>query len=221
MAAIEVSRAQAVEVDYADFFESIYADAHGDRSRIPWSDGEANPALVAWLNVVAPSLVRCGCRVAVVGCGLGEDARELIARGYDVTAFDVSPTAVEWARSLDPAHEECYQHADLFNPPARWRHRFDLVIEIYTVQSLPPSRRAAVLGAMRELISPHGVALVICRGAAAPTPLEAGPPWPLTERELLDAAAKARLAPAGPIDAFMDDEDPPKLRLRAAFKRGA
>ena len=56
-------------------FEAIYATAGGDASRIPWSDGIPNPALVTWLDTVGPSLVRCGARVAVVGCGLGEDAR--------------------------------------------------------------------------------------------------------------------------------------------------
>ena len=40
-------------------FESIYADAHGDPTHIPWVDLRPHPALVAWLNAVAPSIVRC------------------------------------------------------------------------------------------------------------------------------------------------------------------
>ena len=47
-----------------DYFESIYADAEGDASRIPWEDGHASEALIHWLNTVAPSMVRCGSRVA-------------------------------------------------------------------------------------------------------------------------------------------------------------
>ncbi|MDZ4832086.1 MAG: methyltransferase domain-containing protein, partial [Phycisphaerae bacterium] len=82
-------------------FEAIYRDAQGDPSRVRWEDGRPNPLLVSWLDRDAGDALRTGARVAVVGCGLGNDARELARRGYDVTAFDVSPTAIEWARSID------------------------------------------------------------------------------------------------------------------------
>ena len=39
-----------------DYFESIYAEADGESSRIPWADGQPASALVNWLNAVAPSL---------------------------------------------------------------------------------------------------------------------------------------------------------------------
>ena len=159
-----LTEAPQVGADF-DFFEQIYVEAGGDRALVPWADEEAHPALVSWLNAVAPGLVRCGCRVAVVGCGLGEDARELMRRGYEVTAFDNSATAVAWARSLDTRNSECYHQEDLFALPGRWRHRFDLVVEINTIQALDPARRTETLAAMRELLSPHGFLLVICRGA--------------------------------------------------------
>ena len=41
--------------------------------------------------------MRRGSRV-VVGCGLGDDVAELLSRGYDAVGFDVSPTAIGWAR---------------------------------------------------------------------------------------------------------------------------
>ncbi len=40
--------------DAVAFFDRIYAEADGDTQRIPWSDGRAHPALVRWLDVVAP-----------------------------------------------------------------------------------------------------------------------------------------------------------------------
>ncbi|MHC4946766.1 MAG: class I SAM-dependent methyltransferase [Planctomycetota bacterium] len=202
-----------------DYFESIYVEAHGDRTRIPWADGRPSPALVNWLNAVAPSLVRCGSRVAVVGCGLGDDAREIIRRGYDVTAFDCSHTAVDWARRLDPINADAYLEADLFDPPARWRHRFDLVVEINTLQSLAPDRHLGAMSAIADLVAPHGHLLVIARAGERPAAIEDGPPWPLTEAALVEAAGLAGLAPHGPACVFEDDEDPPVLRLRAAFRR--
>lgn len=205
------------ENDYTSFYESIYVEAHGDQSVIPWGNGAANPALIAWLNVVAPSLIRCGSRVCVIGCGLGEDTRELIHRGFDVTAFDISSAAIDWARSLDSANEACYHVSDLFDSSPRWRHRFDLVVECYTVQSLPPSMWVRAFKAMRELMSPHGYLLVIARGALEEPPLESGPPWPITRTVLMDAAREAGLSLHGHVDQFEDDEVPPVMRLRSTF----
>jgi SAM-dependent methyltransferase len=202
-----------------EYFESIYAGANGQDIAVPWADGRPNPALVTWLNAVAPSLVRCGGRVCVVGCGLGDDARELIRRGYDVTAFDCSKTAVTWAKRLDLENTRCYFQADLFNVPARWKHRFDLVVEIHTIQSLTPDIQPAALSRIGELLSPHGHLLVICRGAEQPPVPGEGPPWALTESLLLDSAEAGGLAPVGPVQSFMDDEVPPVRRMRALFKR--
>jgi SAM-dependent methyltransferase len=200
-------------------FETVYAHADGDPARIPWADQRPHPALVTWLDFVAPSLVRCGSRVVVVGCGLGDDARELIRRGYDVTAFDVSATAVRWAKELDPEHAGCYHRADLFDLPTRWQHRFDLVIEINTVQSLPPSQHASSLMAVSRLAAMRGWVLMICRHGSEVSGLDDGPPWPLTKEQLCSYAAVAGFEPDGSIDVFEDDETPPVTRMRALLRR--
>ena len=202
-----------------DYFESIYADAEGDASRIPWEDGHASDALVNWLNTSAPSIVRCGARVAVAGCGLGDDARALIHRGYEVTAFDCSDTAVHWAQSLDPSNATQYLCADLFDPPQRWRHRFDLAVEVNNLQSLTKELRQQAVAALANLLTPHGRLLVICLGATTPAEFDEGPPWPLTEAELLDATTLAGLVPDSSLSAFSDDNDPSVLWFRAVFRR--
>ena len=203
-----------------DYFESIYADAEGDASRIPWEDGHASDALINWLNTEAPSIIRCGARVAVAGCGLGDDARALIHRGYEVTAFDCSGTAVHWAQSLDPSNATQYLCADLLDPPGRWRHRFDLAVEVNNLQSLTSDLRPQAVAALADLLTPHGRLLVICRGATTPADFDAGPPWPLTEAELLDATTLAGLVQDSPLSAFYDDDDDPSvLQFRAVFRR--
>lgn len=210
---------KTVEPGTVEYFEARYADAAGDPTMLPWIDRRANPALVTWLNVVAPSMLRCGARVCVVGCGLGDDARELMRRGYDVIAFDCSPTAVRWAQSLDPMNKTAYVESDLFDLPARWRHRFDLVVEINTLQSLPPDRRVEAMQSLADLISRRGHLLLICREAASPTAYEDGPPWEMTHGELLDIASRAGLTPSEEISCFEDDETPPVRRMRALFQR--
>jgi SAM-dependent methyltransferase len=207
--------------DVASFFESIYSDAAGDPSRVPWADGRANPMLVSWLNKVAPGMVRPGGRVAVVGCGLGHDAVELLRRGFDVCAFDIAPRAVEWARRLHPEAAETFLVADALEPPTRLRHRFDLVVECYTLQSVPPALRHDMIQGISTLLGPHGVLLTICRARCASVPLASveGPPYPLCCSEMESLAREAGLAPAHPISEFDDDETPPVRRLRAAFRR--
>ena len=183
-------------------------------------DDRSNPALVNWLNAVAPSLVRCGAPACVVGCGLGDDAQELIKRGYDVTAFDCSATAINWAKQRHPENARCYVQADLFNLPGKWRHRFDLVIEIYTIQSLPPEEHELAMKAIAEILSPHGHMLVIAR--ATETPIVGNDrPWPLTEDELRNLAGAAGLNIDGEIAVFEDDETPPTLRMRALLNKRA
>ena len=202
-----------------EYFETLYREADGDSSRIPWADGRAQPALVNWLNAAASSIIRCGSRVVVVGCGLGEDARELIKRGYDVTAFDCSKTAINWARQLDPENARCYCTADLFNPPAKWKHRFDLVVEINTIQALVPDMHVKAMQAIAQLMSPHGHLLVICRGCDEPAGIDDGPPWALTRQELLEIADSAGLSPVDAVTEFTDEENPPVRRMRALFRR--
>src|SRR5215471_9712499 len=84
---------------WARFYEEQYQEAAGDAGRLSWADLTPCPALQAWLNSEAPSLVRPGAAACVVGCGMGDDVQELADRGYDVVGFDVSSTAVQWARA--------------------------------------------------------------------------------------------------------------------------
>lgn len=204
----------------AEDFEAIYTEADGNASLIPWVDGQPSTALVNWLNVVAPSLVRCGARVAVVACALGDDARELIRRGYDVVAFDCSETAVDWAKRLDPMNASAYHVADLMDLPSRWNHRFDLVVEIDTLESMVPEQRREAMQPLADMLGRHGRLLVICRAADEPADEADGPPWPLTKQELLESAEAAGLKADEPVSVFEDDEQtPPVLRMRALFSR--
>ncbi len=210
---------ETLRAETAARFESRYHDAAGDSTAVPWADETPARPLVSWLNHVAPSLLRCGARVVVAGCGLGENVRELANRGYDVIGFDLAASAINWARALDPTNRERYLEADLFDLPPRWRRRFDLVIEINVLHALPEALRPAALHGAASLASPHGHVLTI--GRAAPSTDAArtvdGPPWSLSESMLHDTAVAAGLAPEGAVAIFEDDEDPPVLRYRAMW----
>jgi hypothetical protein len=207
----------------AGLFEDLYRAARGDMGLVRWAHGKANPALVEWLGSQGPALVRPGARVAVVGCGLGDDVVELAGRGYDAMGIDVAPSAIQWAQRRFPELAERFAVADLFALPHHLQRRFDLVVEIYTIQSLDPWMREAAAAAVVSLCRPRGTILTVCRARQAAEPLEnvQGPPWPLTAGELCGLFEAHGLTPAAcGVEEFTDDEQPPKWRLRAAFRRG-
>jgi 2-polyprenyl-3-methyl-5-hydroxy-6-metoxy-1,4-benzoquinol methylase len=142
------------------FFEGIYMLAEGNADAVPWASLAAHPALVQWLD--GESTVLPGQRALVVGCGLGDDAEELARRGYAVTAFDLSPTAIDWCGQRFPNSVVDYEVADLFGLPAEWAGAFDLVVEIKTLQSLLPSSRDAAAAALAAMLRPGGRLFVHC-----------------------------------------------------------
>ncbi len=161
------------------WFEAIYNGAQNQTNNIPWADLRPNPFLLEWLETTAPDTLNKSA--VVVGCGLGDDAEELARRGYSVTAFDVSATAVDWCRQRFPDSKVRYVQADLFKLPSDWQ--FDFVLEINTVQAIPVAVRRDVINAIARLVAPSGTLLAIGRLAKS-SEQQVRRPWPLTRDEL-------------------------------------
>jgi SAM-dependent methyltransferase len=200
--------------DATGWFDALYQSAEGAASVIPWADGAPNPNLVAWLQShPAPEL---GKRALVVGCGLGDDAEALAALGMRVTAFDISPTAIDWCRERHPQSSVNYQAADLIQPPNEWAAAFDFVFEAYTLQALPLDLRAQVTHNLAGFVAPGGTLLVVARARDNREPLGAMP-WPLSPDDL------ALLTAAGletvHFEDYLDAEDPPVRRFRVTYHR--
>ena len=163
------------------WFETLYAEADGDSSQVPWAKNSSHPYLQDWLERFTPQ--GKGCSALVIGCGLGDDAETLADRGYQVTAFDISPTAIDWCKQRFPHSKVTYMVADLFNLPSVWQSSFDLVYECRNIQALPLDIREKVIGAIAPLVSTRGTILVITRFREDDTEPD-GPPWALSEQEL-------------------------------------
>jgi SAM-dependent methyltransferase len=163
-----------------EFFESLYAGAGDDYSQIPWARLSPRPVLIDWLDAEPPT---AGTVALVVACGLGDDAEELARRGCVVDAFDVSPTAIDAARRRFPDSSVKYRVADLFDLPSSWRERFELIVEVQTIQSLPPSEHRAAVSAVSTCLAPGGRMFLrtAVRGEDEPA---LSRPWPLTLSEL-------------------------------------
>ena len=107
----------------------------------------------------------------MVGCGLGYDAEFLAGRGFAVTAFDLSPTAIAAAKRMYPDSPVTYLAADLLDLPAAWAGGFDLVMEAYTVQPLYGPVRQRALAALPGPVAPGGSLLVIARATEEDDPV--------------------------------------------------
>ena len=180
------------------WFDGLYKAADGDVAGVPWADCEPHPALAEWLAQNPASKNGAGLRAIDVGCGLGDNAMALQNAGFEVTAFDLSQTAIDWAkqRHKDTDAKDAdakdtdakgasvnFQQADLFNLPAEWIGAFDFVHETYTIQALKGGLRAAAFAEIASLLKPGGKLLVICRGRPDSGTLT-GPPWPVSRKEL-------------------------------------
>ena len=212
----EIAAESVAAGDATGWFEKLYAAAAAGDPVVPWADGEANPNLVDWAD--AAGLDGAGRTALVPGCGLGYDAEYLAGRGFAVTAFDIAPTAVLTARRENPGSPVSYVTADLLDLPADWAGAFDLVVEAYTVQPLFGSAREKALSALAGPVAAGGTLLVIARATDEDDPGRdpASMPWPLTRREINLAGGPLRLVQ---LRKFLDQEDPPKLRWRAEFRR--
>ena len=167
--------------DPTGWFDSIYKSANGDHTKVFWADLEPSPYLVSWLEknpIDKPSKRAC-----VIGCGVGDDAEALSKFGFEVTAFDISVTAIELCKNRYKDTKVNYVVADLFDYPKEWFEKFNVVYECNTIQVLPGDYRIKARIAMSSLICKDGYILVSCRSRNEGEK-ENSIPLPLTKCEM-------------------------------------
>ena len=161
------------------WFDEVYSRAGENADNVPWSRSGPHPGLRHW---AAGSPKHTGTAIDI-GCGLGDNAEFLSALGYDVTAFDLSPNAIDWARRRFPQSRVTYQTGDLFALPVQWLGAYDLVSEVYTLQALPGDLRRQAVRDIAALVAPGGRIAVVCLGRDEHETTD-GPPWRLARSEL-------------------------------------
>lgn len=167
--------------DAFGWFDALYKESGGDTEKIPWADMTPNRFFKAWAE--KKGLKGGGREALVVGCGLGDDAKYLHDLGFNVTAFDISPTAIEWAKRVYGDAEIRFETADLFQPFRGCSGSFDFVLEIYTIQPLPMDMRERAIDAIGSFVAPGGTLVVVTRGREDDEDVDVVP-WPLSRRDL-------------------------------------
>ena len=199
------------ESENLDWFEKLYSTAEGDAYWIPWSDGAPHRFLVEW-NLG----IKSRGRALVVGSGLGEDAAYLSKEGWDVTAFDISKSAVNWAKKNYPEENINWQVADLLYLPEEWKQHFDLVLEVHILQAIPESIRILAAPNLAPLLKKGGHLVCIGRLNEKEEQFD-GPPWPLSRSFI--ASIGSNLLPIDFVKANLSSDEPEIIRYRSVWKK--
>ncbi|HCH22943.1 MAG TPA: SAM-dependent methyltransferase [Oceanospirillaceae bacterium] len=161
-----------------NWFEPLYARGKVDGAGVPWANMATHPCFLRWL--ASNNLDSAGKTALVVGCGMGDDAIELESLGFQVTAFDVSSTAVDYCNKRFPDAKSEFVQADLLQDNETWTGKFDFVLEIYTVQALPPKYEDTLINNIAKFVAPKGQLLVVAEVSQQERHYKNGPPWLLT-----------------------------------------
>ena len=170
-----------------DWFEELYSASDERGGGIPWANMTTHPDFRHWLE--QNELNGEGKTALVIGCGMGDDAMTLASLGFSVTAFDVSPSAISYCKRRFSQPNVDFVVADLFSENLQWDRRFDFVLEIYTIQALPPKYEDEVIARIARYVAVDGQLLVIALVDETERSFQSGPPWLLTpgHRESFEA----------------------------------
>jgi hypothetical protein len=142
--------------------------------KMPWDMGGIPSALKSFLErSTVPG------KILIPGCGSGYEVQAFHAAGYDVTAIDFSPAAIDQAKRVVGALAERVILGDFFTHDFG-QQRFDLIYERTFLCSMTPSRWPDYMDRTADLLLAGGKLIgVFLYGDRS----RSGPPFPLREAE--------------------------------------
>ena len=162
-----------------EWFETLYSDSNEKGKGVPWANMAPHPIFKNWITE-NPNINK-GKTALVIGCGMGDDAIELESQGFEVTAFDVSESAIELCKTRFPNSEVKFIQADLIEGISDWHRKFDFVLEIFTIQALPPKYEGVLIRNISDFVSNEGKLLVVTEIQQGERMYKNGPPWLLNQ----------------------------------------
>lgn len=133
-------------------------DARFRADDTPWERKRLHPAFTHWQ---ALGLLEAGKSIYVPGCGRGEEPLALAKAGLNVTAIDLSPTAIAWQKArFDDAGLTAHLEAGdalAYRPETP----FDLYWEQTFLCAIPPKLRETYEAGAHAQLRPGGVLLAL------------------------------------------------------------
>jgi methyl halide transferase len=137
-----------------------------------------------FINLLAAALAPPPGKIAVLGCGKGQDALLFSAAGFEVMGFDFAPSAIDHATNLAQARalNAQFLQRDIFDLAAEFPHGFDYVLEHTCFCAIDPTLRSSYVQLVKKLLRPQGqlIALFYTHQRLG------GPPFGIKPSEILD-----------------------------------
>ncbi len=157
-----------------------YWQSRYEKNETNWDLGTATPVFEQL--IMSGKLGEVG-KIIVLGCGKGHDAVLFAKAGYDVTAIDIAPQAIQDTLKLakiSRVHITSYM-VDLFELPGRLLNKFDFALDYVTYCAIDPARRKEYVGNIQAILKPGGILI----GLFFPLDKrEGGPPFTVDVDEL-------------------------------------
>jgi len=141
-------------IDMDEIYRKISPD------QIPWNTDEPPGALVELLDKgsIQP------CKAVEFGCGLGNSALYLSSKGFNVTAVDISPTAIGIARENARKKDlQCnFIAADVLGDLKEIEGTFDFGYDWELLHHIFPEERKKYVDNIFRMLNPGGSYLSLC-----------------------------------------------------------
>jgi SAM-dependent methyltransferase len=135
----------------------------------PWEHAHVDQPLARLVEDLPPG------RALDVGCGTGRDATFLAGRGWDVTAVDFVPLALERARQRPGADAVRWVHGDISAPDTLdLGDGYTLVVDLGCVHGLTTDERARAAGVLTKAAAPGATLLMLAFSPADRGPMPRG-----------------------------------------------
>jgi SAM-dependent methyltransferase len=160
--------------DRAQFWEDIYlADDAG------WDLGCVTPIFKFIAESISPG------KLCILGCGRGYDAIMFAQKGFDVTAVDFAPSAIQAVHELadEAAVFVKTVETDIFSLRTDFANTFEYIIEQTCFCAINPNRRKDYEKLVRQILEPAGK-LIGLWFPLDKSVTDDGPPWGTTIDEV-------------------------------------
>ncbi len=160
--------------DNPQFWEDIYLEEDAG-----WDLDGPTPVFDKIADDLTPG------KLCIIGCGRGYDAIMFAQKGFDVTAIDFAPSAINAVKSLALESKVSVNtfECDFFELSKEWENTFDYVIEQTCFCAINPSRRMDYEAVVKRMLIAGGK-LIGLWFPLDKSLKEEGPPWGTTIDEV-------------------------------------